>query len=230
MAIKQGDFIEIEYTGKLNDSSAAVFDTTDVETAKKANLFSQKTKYGPMTIVVGEKQVIPGLDKALIGKELGPFTVDIADVDAFGKKSASNIQMVPAKVFTKENIKPFVGLQVNIDGKIGTIRSVSGGRVMVDFNHPLSSKDVNYSVDVKRIISDKKEQITAFFELMGFPVKNIEATQELATITIATPLPEELTIPLTKDIQRLTNVKTIEFKVDKTKIKTEVKKEAPKTE
>lgn len=224
MAIKEGDFIEIEYTGKLNDSTKAIFDTTDVETAKKANLFSQKTKYGPMTIVVGEGQVIPGLDKALIGKETGSFSAEIADIDAFGKKSTSNIQMVPAKVFIKENIRPFVGLQVNVDGRIGTIRTVSGGRVMVDFNHPLSSKDVIYDVDVKRIITDKKEQITAFFNLMGFPVENIEANEDLATITIGTPLPENLTIPLTADIQRLTKVKSVEFKVDEVKaapVKTE---------
>lgn len=224
MAIEKGDFIEIEYTGKLNDSSKKVFDTTDVEVAKASGLFSQKTKYGPMTIVVGEGQIIKGLDKALVGKELGPFTAEIADIDAFGKKSTANIQLVPVKMFTKENIRPFPGLQVNVDDRIGVIRTVSGGRIMVDFNHPLSSKDVIYECDIKRIITDKKEQVTAFFDLMGFPVKNIEATQDLATITVANPLPEQLILPLTKDIQRLTKVKSVEFKVDEVKaapVKTE---------
>jgi len=231
MAIKKGDFIEIDYTGKLNDTSKAVFDTTDIEIAKKENLFSKKTKYGPMIIVVGEGQVISGLDKALVGKELGKFTVEIDDVDAFGKKSAKNIQLVPAKVFVKENIRPFVGLQVNIDDRIGVIRTVSGGRVMVDFNHPLSSKDVIYDVDVKRVLTDKKEQVTAFFNLMSFPVENIEATEKLATITLATALPEDLTLPLTADIKRLTGVESVEFKV-KEKAKSDVKKteDKPKSE
>jgi FKBP-type peptidyl-prolyl cis-trans isomerase SlyD len=225
MGIKEGDFIEIEYTGKLNDSTKKVFDTTDIELAKKEELFSKKTKYGSMIIVVGEKQVIPGLDKALIGKEIGKFTAEIADVDAFGKKSMSNMHLVPANVFTKEKIRPFPGLQVNIDGKIGIIRTVSGGRVMVDFNHPLSSKDVIYDCDVKRIITDKKEQVTAFFDLMGFPVENIEANEKLATITLATPLPENLTLPLSKDIQRLTKVESVEFKVKKVAKEETVKEE-----
>lgn len=232
MAIKKGDFVEIEYTGKLNDDSKAVFDTTNVEVAKKEELFSEKTKYGPMIIVVGEGQVIAGLDKALIGKEIGKHTFEIADVDAFGKKSASNIQLVPAKVFNKEQIRPFPGLQVNIDGQIGTIRTVSGGRVMVDFNHPLSSKDVVYDVEVKRIITDKKEQVTAFFNMMNFPVENIEADEKLATITVGSKLPENLTLPLTEDIKRLTGIASVEFKVKENKApaKKEEAKETPKSE
>ncbi|MBN1175907.1 peptidylprolyl isomerase [Candidatus Woesearchaeota archaeon] len=228
MAIKQGDFIEIEYTGKLNDESKAVFDTTNAEVAKKEGLFDEKTKYGPMIIVVGEQQVIPGLDNALVGKDIGKHSFEIADIDAFGKKTASKIQLVPAKVFTKEQIRPFPGLQVNIDGQIGTIRTVSGGRVMVDFNHPLSSKDVVYDVEVKRIITDKKEQVTAFFNLMNFPVVNIEADEKLATITVASALPENLTLPLGEDIKRLTNIASIEFKVKESK--KEVKKEESKSE
>ena len=50
---------------------------------------------------------------------------------------------------------------------MGIVRSVSGGRVIVDFNHPLSSKDVHYDVEVLKIVTDKKDQIQAFFQYYG---------------------------------------------------------------
>ena len=34
MAIKKGDFVEINYTGKINDSEKQIFDTTDEKIAK----------------------------------------------------------------------------------------------------------------------------------------------------------------------------------------------------
>ena len=82
------------------------FDSTDAQIAKKEGIFSPKTTYGPVTVVVGERHLIKGLDDALVGKEAGKHSFDIADVDAFGKKDAKKLQLVPKKVFTKEQINP----------------------------------------------------------------------------------------------------------------------------
>ena len=155
--------------------------------------------------------MLPGLDKQLIGQDVGQHTFQIADVDGFGKKSAANMQLVPLKFFTKENIRPFPGLQVNIDDKVGQVRSVSGGRVIVDFNHPLASKNLEYDVNVHRIVTDKKEQLQALFKLFGFPIEDITIDGSKATIATKTQLPEQFATPFTKDLQRLTGLTTIEF-------------------
>ena len=68
MAIKEGDFIKLSYTGTVN---GAVFDTTDEETAKTADIHSPNAVYGPVTICVGQKHVIVGLDEELVGKKVG---------------------------------------------------------------------------------------------------------------------------------------------------------------
>ena len=47
------------------------------------------------------------------------------------------------------------------DGKVGKILTLSGGRVIVDFNNPLAGKNVVYSVNVLRKISDISEKIKA---------------------------------------------------------------------
>ena len=226
MTIKKGDFIEINYTGRLADGAKECFDTTSADVAKKEDIHSEKTKYEPIVIVVGERHVIPGLDANLEGKDVGKYTFKIKDVDAFGKKSAQKLRLVPAKLFSKENIKPFPGLQVNVDNEMGVVRSVSGGRIIVDFNHPLSSKDVEYEVEVLRILTDNKEKIESLFKMIGLKADSITVEGDKATITTKVLLPEQLTSPLVADLKRLTTLKTITFEVAEPK--KENKEEAKK--
>lgn len=217
MSIKKGDFVEIDYTGRLADGAKECFDSTIESVAKKENIHDKKTKYESVVVIVGEGHVIPGLDKNLEGKEVGKYTFIIKDVDAFGKKSAKLLRLVPSKLFTKEQIRPFPGLQVNIDNEMGVIRSVSGGRIIVDFNHPLSSKDVEYEVEVKRILTDNKEKIERIFKMIGIKADEIKVEGDNATIVTKVMLPEQLTSPLVEDLKRLTNLKNITFEVSETK-------------
>ena len=70
--IKKGDFIELDYTGRLKDDKI-VFDTTVEETAKASNVYNDKFKYKPTIICVGEAHLIKGLDDFLIGKNPGKY-------------------------------------------------------------------------------------------------------------------------------------------------------------
>ena len=51
---------------------------------------------------------------------------------------------------------------MNFDGRVGKVLSVSGGRVLIDFNHPLAGKDLVYEIDIKRKIDDLNEKINGF--------------------------------------------------------------------
>ena len=53
MTIKEKDFVEIEYTGKITDSNI-VFDTTSQSDAKAAGIFNPQTEYKPMIICLGQ--------------------------------------------------------------------------------------------------------------------------------------------------------------------------------
>ena len=74
-------------------------------------------------------------------------------------------------IFTQQNIKPFPGLHVNLDNIYGVIRSVSGGRTIVDFNHPLASKDLVYEVEIKRFINNLEDKIKAVLNLVEKGIK-----------------------------------------------------------
>lgn len=220
--IKKHDFIEIEYTGKLKDSGD-VFDTTKIEVAKANNLPTEKAEFGSRNICVGENQMLRGLEAELIGKEPGTYTINLSAENAFGKKDAKLLKLIPLKVFTKENIMPMPGLQVSIDGVNGTIRTVTGGRTLVDFNHPLSGKNITYEVEIKKVLTDKKEKLVVLMQMVQL-LKNdydIAMDENNAKITIRKALHENAQVndalikQLTEKAKELTGFGGIEFIYEK---------------
>jgi len=212
MPIKKHDFVEIEYTGKLKDGT--VFDTTDEKIAKENNIHDPKAEYKPTVICIGEQQIPEGLDDFLQGKEPNQeYTVELLPEKAFGRKNAQKIKLIPLNTFKKQEIMPQPGLQVNIDNEMGTILRVSGGRVLVDFNHPLAGKEVVYTVKPLRIITDTKEKIEAFMKTsLNLPGIKTEIKDSKAVITMPLELPPQAQEPIKKKLIELAQIKEVEFK------------------
>jgi FKBP-type peptidyl-prolyl cis-trans isomerase SlyD len=207
MPVKEKDFVELEYTGRLKDGNL-VFDTTDEKTAKEHGL--PKGRYGPVVIILGQGQLLKGLEAEIVGKEPGTYTVELQAERAFGKKNAKLIQMVPTKKFLENKIQPVPGLQLNIDGMLCTIRQVTGGRAMVDFNHPLAGKDIVYQLKISRIVTDKKEQLKAVLAMLlniNDPTVTIEGSK--AKIVLKQALPEPVLPELQKKIKELAGVDSV---------------------
>jgi FKBP-type peptidyl-prolyl cis-trans isomerase 2 len=213
MPIKRHDFVELNYTGKLKDGT--VFDTTIEATAKEHHLDNDNAKFKPITICVGENQIIPGLDDEIIGKELNQeYTITIPAEKAFGRKDAKNIRMIPLRTFQKQQIMPQPGLQVNIDGSVATILRVSGGRIMVDFNHPLAGKEITYTIMINREIRDKKKQIESYLSHVLPMPSDTSLAETTATVTTKQALPKQITDQLSNKLQELTKI-AVEFKESK---------------
>jgi len=133
--IKENDFIEIEFTGRIANSNE-VFDTNVLSEAKKAGLETKNIK--PFNLSVGHKMLPPGFDEDLIGKELKKsYSVTLKPEKAFGKRNSSLVKMVPTKMFNEQKINPIRGMSLNLDGQLAKILSTSSGRTLVDFNNPL---------------------------------------------------------------------------------------------
>ncbi|MAG47030.1 peptidylprolyl isomerase [archaeon] len=164
MKTKKLDFIEIDYTGKIKETDK-IFDLTSEKEAKNNNVFQENHEYKPVIICLGKQDLIKGLDDFLIGKETNnDYTIEISSENGFGNKKQELIKLVPTTIFKKENIQPFPGLQVNLNGMVATIKTVSGGRTLVDFNHPLSGKDLIYNVKINKIITDLKEKVESILK------------------------------------------------------------------
>jgi FKBP-type peptidyl-prolyl cis-trans isomerase 2 len=70
--------------------------------------------------------------------------------------------MMPLKIFAEQKVYPQPGMTFALDNNLVKIISVSGGRVMADFNNPLAGKDIEYEFTIKRFVEDSKEKLKAF--------------------------------------------------------------------
>lgn len=198
--LKQGDFIEIEYTGKIKEENK-IFDTTNEEIAKKEKIYNQSFTYAPIIICLGQNQIIPGLDNELVNKSINEYEIELLPEKAFGKKNPKLLRLVSSSSFKKENITPFPGLQVNLDGLLGIIRTVTPGRVIIDFNHPLAGKTLVYKVKILRLVKDTKEKLTSLITFYSKEAK-VELTNNEAIVKVK-DLSDSLKEKLEKDIKQL---------------------------
>jgi len=141
-------WLEIKYIGYIKDTNTIIDYTKN-----------------PVVVPIGKGVLYSFLEKALENVEIGKTYV-FTFVRPFGERRDDLIKIIPLSEFVKRNIKPFPGLIVNVDGIRGTVRSVSGGRVIVDFNHPLAGKDLIYEIDVIREVDKLEDKIRGFIEFL----------------------------------------------------------------
>lgn len=202
--ISVGDFVTLDYVGRVK-ATGKVFDLTREDVAKKEDIYDKETKYGPVTVVVGAEHLIKGLDKELVNlKVKDKKKISIGIEDGFGKRDPSLVKLVPRQVFIREKINPMPGLPVNIGGQRGVIKTVSGGRIRVDFNHPLAGKELEYEVEVLGKVTKADEQVKSLLmfhvpKLKGEDVK-ISIKNKVAEITSPQDMKTRRYINLTEDI------------------------------
>ncbi len=157
MKLKKNDFIEINFTARLKEGD--IFDSNIKKDIEKAGL---KTKPEPFIFALGQGMFLKSVDDFLIGKEPGEtYEVELSPEKAFGIRDTKLIQLIPLAVFKKHNLKAVPGMIYNFDGRLAKVLSVSGGRIRVDFNHPLAGKEVKYKIKINKKIGDNKEKIKA---------------------------------------------------------------------
>ncbi|AEH07502.1 peptidylprolyl isomerase [Methanothermococcus okinawensis] len=184
--MEKGKLVKISYNGYVNGK---LFDTTDEELAKKEGIYSPTMIYGPVTVSVGSGMLVPGLDEALLEMEVGEEReLELPPEKAFGKRDPSKVKIVSIKEFKKHKVNPVVGMPITIDGNVGKVASVNGGRVLVDFNHELAGKPVKYVLKVEEVVEEPEEIVKELIKLY-MPRTNtddvkIKLTKNTATINL----------------------------------------------
>ena len=211
MKTKKHDFIEIGYVARIKENNQIV-DLTDEKTAKENNIYNSNFKYKPLILCIGQGHVIQGLDEDLENKEIDKeYEVEVKPEKAFGKKDPKLLKLVNTNKLRKQNINPFPGLHIALDNYLGIIKSVTGGRTLVDFNHPLAGKNIIYKYKINKIVTDDKEKLNALLELSYG--KEIKFTLENNIVEIEAPKIKEIgdkimeLIPSIKEIRYKTDVK-----------------------
>src|SRR3989339_2289241 len=103
MVLEKKDFIEVEFTGKIKDGG--VFDSNikkDLEKLHEGHDHPIETK--PFIFPLGEGMFVKGVDKFLLGKEVGEYDIPLSPEDAFGKRDPKEIRTIPIKSFEDHNL------------------------------------------------------------------------------------------------------------------------------
>ncbi|OGJ11901.1 hypothetical protein A3K62_02410 [Candidatus Pacearchaeota archaeon RBG_16_35_8] len=187
MTLNKGDFIEIEFTGKLKDGE--VFDSNMKEELEKLHAgHDHPIETKPLVFCLGEQMFLKAIDDFLIGKEIGKYEIPLSPEKAFGLRNQKLIMKIPSKVFREQKINPVQGEVFNFDGRLAKILSISGGRIIADFNNPLAGKEVVYKLIVKRKVDDIKEKIKAMIDFFFKRDLNFEIKDNKIFLDIEEPL------------------------------------------
>ena len=118
----------------------------------------------PMTYLHGARSIIPGLEKALVGKVAGDrFQVTIEPADAYGEHRPGNIQRIPAKHFRDpRRLQPgqLVSIQTRRGPAQASVVKVGRFHVDVDANHPLAGQTLTFDVEVTAIRDATGEEMS----------------------------------------------------------------------
>ncbi|MEM5829194.1 MAG: peptidylprolyl isomerase [Candidatus Aenigmatarchaeota archaeon] len=162
--MKSGDFVCIEYIAKVSETNE-IFDTTKENVAREAGIFNEKIKYGPLPIIVDAGFVIIGLNEKIKEMNVGEKKKFLIPPEkAFGERSENLVKLIPEIIFKQQNVDVLPGSYVMVNNLRGKIISVDGGRVKVDFNHPLAGKTLEYEVEIVKKIEDKIEKVKAIVD------------------------------------------------------------------
>ena len=182
--IKKDDLIELDFIGTFKENGE-IFDLTIESDAKKNNIFDPNFKYKPMKAFVGSGQLLKGIDKKLVGAEVGKkMEFDLEPKEAFGTRSSKLIQLISLSKLRSKKVNPVVGMRLDVDGRQATVRSVNGGRVLLDFNHPFAGKDVHYMLKPIKVLSAVKDKVAFSTELLGFQAEGLKVDGKKVTFKL----------------------------------------------
>ena len=159
MAVKQGDFLLLNYTLKVKESGETVDTTFDI-VAKDANIRREDATYGPKFVILGEGWLPKGLEDSLVGLDRGgTTTVELPPEKGYGPRDPGKMRLVPLRRFREKGIDPVPGAQIEFDGRPAVVRAVGAGRVQVDYNHPLAGRTLIYDVSIEKVLDDENEKM-----------------------------------------------------------------------
>jgi FKBP-type peptidyl-prolyl cis-trans isomerase SlyD len=148
MTIKENSAVSFHYT--LTDDDGQTLDSS----AGK----------DPLAYLHGAGNIIPGLENALAGKQIGDsMIVAVTAAEGYGEVQQELIQEVPRDAFQGvDSIE--VGMQFEAQTGQGgsvpvTVTAVTEELVTVDGNHPLAGKNLNFDVSIESVREATEEEL-----------------------------------------------------------------------
>jgi peptidylprolyl isomerase len=138
---KQGDTVKVHYTGKLEDGT----------------VFDSSAERGPVEFTIGQRQFIPGFERAIVGMNPGDTKKVAVGADQAYGPHRDEMVVVVAREKLPQGVPPTIGQQLQIqqpDGQTipARIAEVSESEITLDANHPLAGKDLTFYLQLVAIV------------------------------------------------------------------------------
>ncbi len=140
--VAEGDIVRIYCAGRLTDGRE----------------FELAPNGGALEVIVGHGDLLPAVEKALIGMIPGESkTVVVPKDKAYGPRREELVQVIPRKDFP-EGITPRVGQRLRPPAEDyevvnATIVQVTDTDIILDANHPLAGQDVLFHITLEEIVT-----------------------------------------------------------------------------
>jgi len=138
---KLGDRVTIQYIGTLDNGY--LFDSADSD--------------NPLSITLGQGEVFPALETAIVGMKIGSAAnIEIKAADAYGPRRDENLLRLPRSQFPAErelNLGDKLSLAF-ADGEERLMRviKIEEAEVTLDANHPLAGLDLTFALQLDHIV------------------------------------------------------------------------------
>lgn len=138
---KIGDKVKVHFTGSLEDGT----------------VFGSTLDEEPFEFTIGDKNMLPGFESALIGMQSGDTkTITLPPEDAYGVYKKELVYIVDRSSFPQQiNLEIGKRLRVHVkDGRytIVTIKEFTENHIIVDENDPLAGKALIFKIELIEIL------------------------------------------------------------------------------
>jgi len=133
--IEIGDTVTFTYEGRIEDGSTF-------------HLHEQ----GPVTVQIGDKKLVKGLEDGIIGMEQGgEKEFKVAPEDGYGDINLDLVQTVETEIIKETDIVPEVGMVIQTSYGNCHVTEINDDTVEISYNHPLAGETLTYSVKIVHI-------------------------------------------------------------------------------
>lgn len=138
---KQGDRVQVHYTGKLEDGT--VFDTS--------------RERRPLQFTIGKGQVIAGFEQAVAGMNIGESKTTVIPMEAaYGARRDDLVVTLDRKQFAPD-LDPKVGQRLEVTQEndqimLVTVAALTDTTITLDSNHPLCGKALTFDLQLVGIV------------------------------------------------------------------------------
>jgi len=117
----------------------------------------------PLAYLHGNGNLIPGLERALEGKQAGDsINVKLGPSEGYGEYDESLVQRIPRRLLQGIG-NVYVGMQLQAQSEHGsravTVTQVQGDMVTIDGNHPLAGQNLNFEVRVEDVRAATEDEL-----------------------------------------------------------------------